>query len=257
MPRHKPSIAQNIESARKSFERDLLTSSYAQIISDEAHLANIIRHCDLISSKTYLDIGTGSGYIAFELARRDPSIFVIGVDIVEPVIAANNQKARAEHHSRLNFVGFGGTTLPFEDRAFGGVLSHYAFHHFPLPDLSTREIYRILEPQGLCIISDPIADIRDDMDFVNQFGALRNDGHICYYGEARLIELFEKAGLRVDTKFYSTITFPREFNEYYEKLLRKTPQALLDVYQVSQVGEKVHITLQVLNICFRKAASVV
>jgi len=120
-----------------------------------------------------------------------------------------------------------------------------------------HKIYRILEPQGLCIISDPIADIRDDMDFVNQFGALRNDGHICYYGEARLIELFEKAGLRVDTKFYSTITFPREFNEYYEKLLRKTPQALLDVYQVSQVGEKVHITLQVLNICFRKAASVV
>jgi protein-L-isoaspartate O-methyltransferase len=58
---------QGIESAKQSFERDLLTPSYAQIISDEEDRANIIKYCDLISGKSYLDIGTGSGYIAFEL----------------------------------------------------------------------------------------------------------------------------------------------------------------------------------------------
>lgn len=119
-------------------------------------------------------------------------------------------------------MSFGGTYLPFDDGPFCVTLSRYAFHHFPLPALSAQEIYRVLEPNGFCIISDPIADIRDDLDFVNQSGALRNDGNICYYREATLIELFETAGFKVDAKFYSAITFPREFNEHYEKLLKKT-----------------------------------
>ena len=238
--------------ARASFGRDLLTPDYSRLISDAEHLANIVKLCEVIPGKSYLDIGTGSGYVAFELARQNPAAFVTGVDIVEQVIAANNQKAQENNCCNLKFLNFAGTQLPFDDGSFYGAVSRYAFHHFPLPGLSTREIHRVLEPGGFCVISDPIADNGDEGDFVNGFGALRNDGHVRYYREPALTELFEKAGFTAERRFHSAITFPRAKDERYEHLLAQTAARVLDSYRVRVEGEQIYITLAVMNICFRK-----
>jgi SAM-dependent methyltransferase len=247
-----PDVQDIVGRAKESFGRDLLTPGYSQLISDAEHLANILKLCDVIPGKSYLDIGTGSGYVAFELARRHPAVSVTAVDIVEQVIAADNQKARENHAHNLRFLSFAGTQLPFDDESFYGAVSRYAFHHFPLPDLSACEVYRILEPGGLCVISDPLADERDDVDFVNGFGALRDDGHVRYYREAALVELFEKAGFTAERRFYSAITFPRAKDERYERLLGQTAARVLDLYGVRVAGEQIYVTLQVMNVCFRK-----
>ena len=247
-----PDVQDIVERAKESFGRDWLTPGYSQLISDAEHLANILKLCDVIPGKSYLDIGTGSGYVAFELARQHPAVSVAGIDIVEQVIAADNQKARETHAHNLRFLSFAGTQLPFDDGSFYGAVSRYAFHHFPLPDLSAREIYRILEPGGLCVICDPLADEGDDVDFVNAFGALRDDGHVRYYREPALVELFEKAGFTAERRFYSAITFPRPMDERYERLLAQTAARVLELYEARVEGEQIYITLQVMNICFRK-----
>ncbi len=131
-----PDVQDIVGKAKESFGRDWLTPGYSQLISDAEHLANILKLCDVIPGKSYLDIGTGSGYVAFELARRHPDVFVAGIDIVEQVIAADNQKARENHDHNLRFLSFAGTQLPFDDGSFYGAVSRYAFHHFPLPALS-------------------------------------------------------------------------------------------------------------------------
>ncbi len=247
-----PDVHDLVEKAKESFGRDWLTPGYSQIISDAEHLANILKLCDVLPGKSYLDIGTGSGYVAFELARRHPAVSVAGVDIVEQVIAADNQKAQENHDSNLRFLSFAGTQLPFDDGSFHGAVSRYAFHHFPLPDLSAREIYRVLEPGGFCVISDPLADESDEVDFVNGFGALRDDGHVRYYREPALVELFEKAGFTAERRFRSAITFPRATDERYERLLAQTAARVLELYGVRIEEEQIYITLQVMNICFRK-----
>jgi len=247
-----PDVQDIMGRAKESFGHDWLTPGYSQLISDAEHLANILKLCDVIPGKSYLDIGTGSGYVAFELARQHPAVSVAGIDIVEQVIAADNQKARETHAHNLRFLSFAGTQLPFDDGSFYGAVSRYAFHHFPLPDLSAREIYRILEPGGLCVICDPLADEGDDVDFVNAFGALRDDGHVRYYREPALVELFEKAGFTAERRFYSAITFPRAMDERYERLLAQTAARVLELYEARVEGEQIYITLQVMNICFRK-----
>jgi ubiquinone/menaquinone biosynthesis C-methylase UbiE len=249
-----PDVQRMVEKAKESFGRDLLAPGYAQIISDADHLANILKLCEIVPGKSYLDIGTGSGYIAFELARQSPAVFVTGLDIVEHVVEVNNQKAQENNYRNLQFTVFEGTHFPFSDSAFYGAMSRYAFHHFPLPDLSVREIYRVLKPGGFCVIADPMANPADEVDFVNRFGALRDDGHVRYYHEHALIDLFTGAGFSVAGKFHSAITFPRPKDDRYERLLAHTAGRVLDLYQVRVEDEQITITVQVMNICFRKLA---
>ncbi len=247
-----PNVQDIVRKAKESFGRDLLTPGYSQLISDAEHLAAILKLCEVLPGKSYLDIGTGSGYVAFELARQHPAVSVAGIDIVEEVIAADNQTARETQAHNLRFTSFAGTQLPFDAGSFYGAISRYAFHHFPLPDLSAREIYRILEPGGWCVISDPLADEGDDVDFVNAFGALRDDGHVRYYREPALVERFEKAGFTVERGFHSAMTFPRPMDERYERLLAQTAACVLELYRVRVEGDQIYITVQIMNICFRK-----
>ena len=247
-----PDVQDIVKRAKEGFGRDWQTPGYSQLISDAEHLANILKLCDMIPGKSYLDIGTGSGYVAFELARQHPAVSVTGVDIVEQVIAADNQQAHENHDHNLRFLNFAGTQLPFDDGSFHGAVSRYAFHHFPLPDLSAREAYRVLEPGGFCVISDPLADERDEVDFINGFGALRDDGHVRYSREPVLVELFEKAGFTAERRFRSAITFPRAMDERYERLLAQTEARVLELYGARVEGEQIYVTLQVMNIRFRK-----
>jgi ubiquinone/menaquinone biosynthesis C-methylase UbiE len=177
---------QVVAKARQGFEKDLFATDYIQAHSDKGHLANLISFCQLIEGKHYLDLGTGNGYIAFKLVERHPRILVTGIDIVHKAVAANKQKAKAARSDRLDFVSYEGITLPFGGSEFFGVLSRYAFHHFPNPALSAGEIYRVLESGGFCIIADPVPHTRDETDFINRFSALKDDGHVRFYSPAEL-----------------------------------------------------------------------
>jgi ubiquinone/menaquinone biosynthesis C-methylase UbiE len=243
-----------VRKAKQSFEHDLLDARYAQIISDSEHLADLLRLCEVKPGKRYLDIGTGAGYLAFEFVRRHTEVSITGVDIVEQVTALNNQKARESNNRRLNFVSYDGMRLPFADGTYHGATSRYAFHHFPKADLSVREIYRVLEPNGWCVISDPIADPADEVDFVNQYALLKDDGHVRYYTETALGGLFKRAGFEVDDKFYSAVTFPRETDQRYKELLARTPTRMLDLYKTRVVKDLIYVTLLVLNIRFKKVS---
>ncbi len=248
----RPDAQDIVRKAKERFGRELLTPGYSQLISDDEHLAALLKACEVLPGKSYLDIGTGSGYVAFELARQHPAASVAGIDIVEEAIAADNRKAQETHAHNLRFASFAGTQLPFDDGAFHGAISRYAFHHFPLPDLSAREIYRILEPGGWCVIADPQADEADDVDFINGFGGLRDDGHVRYYREPVMVELFEKAGFTAERRFYSDMTFPRPMDGRYERLLVQTAARVLELYKVRVEGDQVYVTVQIMNIGFRK-----
>ncbi len=249
------SAKEKIQQAKKGFQQDLFAPGYAQIISDEEHLASLMQLSELSSGKRFLDIGTGGGYVAFELHRQNPAISIVGIDIVEKIVAANNKKARESKTDSIEFMDFDGMNLPFDDASFYGAISRYVFHHFPKPAFSALEICRVLEPGGWCIISDPMADPDDDCDFVNRFGALKEDGHVKYYREAELVDLFKEAGLVLESKFTSAITFPRVLDDRYSKLVANTPRRIVERYGIRNEKDAIFITVQVMNIRFRKLLS--
>jgi hypothetical protein len=114
------------------------------------------------------------------------------------------------------------------------------------------EINRVIKKGGYFVFSDPRTDDSDTSGFIDEFQKLLPDGHIHFYRENEIEELFHAYNFQRESIFYSTIQYPREYGHDYEKLLKITDRNLLENYKVRRDNKKVFITVTVLNILFKK-----
>lgn len=56
------------------------------------HLELILRCIQVESGMRILDLGTGSGYLAFPFADKYKQVEVVGLDIVEKILEENQKK---------------------------------------------------------------------------------------------------------------------------------------------------------------------
>lgn len=242
-----------IEQARRSFDKALHSDAYQAVLADAAHLEDLLALVEVRPGKRYLDLGTGNGYIAFELASRFPSLSVTGLDIAANSIKVNQEIQQKKGLTNLDFVAYDGIGLPFPDGMFWGAISRYAFHHFPDAELTVRELHRVVEAQGFVIISDAVTHEGDNEGFIDRFQRLKPDGHVHYYRPQEMDALFRKHGFEREKHFMSTISAPLQLNDAHLRLLDETPAAMLEKYCI-EVGENaVLVTLEVQNVLYRKA----
>jgi len=241
-----------VANARRRFDKELHTKSYTEVHSDSTHLENLIGIVDVQKNKRYLDIGTGNGYVAFDMAKRFPDIFVTGLDIAENAIEQNGKIKQEKNLKNIDFSTYCGTNIPMDNNSFYGIIIRYALHHFPNIVLSISEMRRVLEHNGFVIISDPITYDDDSSDFINQFHKLRKDGHVCFYRICDLMDLFGNAGFNVEEKFFSYLSFTKELTSAHLTLLKNTPKGVLDKYKSSIQEKEIHVTVSVINIMFKK-----
>ena len=243
-----------VEQARQGFDKVLHTAEYRKIHADSTHLEALLRMVDFQPNKRYLDLGTGNGYIAFELAARFPNLSVTGLDITTNAIQVNQSIQRERGLTNLDFYAYEGVCLPFDEATFWGVISRYAFHHFPDAIGSVHELHRVVEHQGFVIISDAITRDEDTAYFIDRFQQLKPDGHVHFYRPYELETLFHQNGFQKETHFMSTVSYPRELNKAYLQLLNNTPVSVLKKYRAQVRETIVQITVDVLNVLFRKIA---
>ncbi len=122
---------ETVSKAKQSFERVLDNEKYANIIKDDKHLKLLLEIIESKQCENILDIGTGTGYLAFPLAQMNLSAQVYGIDIAEKIIEKNQSKAQEDGISNIKFLSFDGVGYPFEDSTFDLMVTRHAFHHFP------------------------------------------------------------------------------------------------------------------------------
>nr|QNO56836.1 2-methoxy-6-polyprenyl-1,4-benzoquinol methylase, mitochondrial [Methanosarcinales archaeon ANME-1 ERB7] len=111
-----------------------------------------------------LDIGTGLGHVAIEIAKRFPEAQVVGVDtwtkgwkLFGMTKAGAEKNARIEGVSgRCTFQTDSALYLPFKEGGFQLVVSSFAFHEIKVPDRTViiKEAVRVLAPGGVFVICD-------------------------------------------------------------------------------------------------------
>lgn len=103
-----------------------------------------------------LDIGTGSGLLAIELARVKNSNFrITALDVSANMLKQARRNARrAGVEDRIEFILANADTLPFPDRTFDLVMSYASLHHWFRPALVFSESQRIVKETGTVIIRD-------------------------------------------------------------------------------------------------------
>jgi SAM-dependent methyltransferase len=112
-----------------------------------------------------LDIGTGNGGVAIELAKRLDSAQVVGVDLWTGVWSYGSNACRSNAAiegvgNRVRFEPGSATDLPFDDEMFDAAVSNFVFHSVVTDDRVAllREALRVLRKGGAFSFQDLFND---------------------------------------------------------------------------------------------------
>ena len=101
--------------------------------------------------RSALDIGTGTGQLAFYLSRS--GFDVTAIDISSGMIETAKMKAD-EFSLSIDFKTGDAEHLEFDDNTFDVVVSRNLVWTLPDPENAMKEWHRVLKPQGRIIVSD-------------------------------------------------------------------------------------------------------
>lgn len=98
-----------------------------------------------------LDVGSGPGVLASEVAQRCPSGQVVALD-------QNPDRSRQAGMRLARFGGYAlvgdAVDLPFEDGSFDLVYCRFLLEYLPEPERAVREMVRVCRPGGRILLQD-------------------------------------------------------------------------------------------------------
>ena len=111
-----------------------------------------------------LDVGSGTGVLAFAVRGADPTGTITGVDLSPDYVAY-----AAHHHveARVHFEVGDAQKLPFAAATFDATVSLLVLNFVPDPALAVREMKRVTKPGGT--IAAAVWDYAGDMEMLRIF----------------------------------------------------------------------------------------
>lgn len=112
---------------------------------------------DLLSpneGERFLDLATGTGDIALEIASRHPSqIKVMGIDFSGPMLERGKRKIQSKNlGNSITFQKGCGESLPYSNGSFHGVISAFGIRNFSNAQRSLIEMHRVIKNDGRVVI---------------------------------------------------------------------------------------------------------
>jgi ubiquinone/menaquinone biosynthesis C-methylase UbiE len=145
------------EASRRHFDR--WAGIYSRSLLLESLQRRALAELDLRSDDRVLDVACGAGKLVRAIAPQVER--AVGVDLSPEMIERARQQTAADPTApadRIDFVTGPSEDLPFADGEFTAVITTTAFHHFPDPAASVREMARVLAPGGRIVIGDSVRD---------------------------------------------------------------------------------------------------
>jgi len=146
-----------------------------------------------------LDLGCGAGYVLWRIGGGFEKCF--GVDVDKRAVVLGTQ------HVNAGFSVADAERLPYSDSSFRSVVSTDAFEHIPDDRLAIREIRRVLEPGGICVIYTPsVEGLLSETTLAHMFHD-KDDFMLDHrtYTLDSLVSLAEDAGMVVEQKGYHNV----------------------------------------------------
>lgn len=246
---------ESIEQTKHGFEESFRVGAYYnKQTRDDMHLELILRSIQAEPGMRILDLGTGSGYLAFAFADKYKQVEVVGLDIVENTLEQNRRKAELEGINNLHFISYDGMDFPFDNNSFDVVITRYALHHFPAINDTFREISRVLKKNGIFFLSDPTPNDDDIERFVDEYMQMKKDGHIKFYTKDEWNKIGNSVDLMYIDDFETNIRFPRKKDTSleFDDIVSRHNEAVIRGYDVEIIEDEIWISEKVNNILFQK-----
>ena len=120
---------------------------------DKGWRKSLVEQAGSIHLRQLLDVCTGTGDLAVEIAKRYPQVKIIGSDISERMLKIGLQKIkRAGLNGRILLQQSDLFHLPFKDGVFDAVSIGFGFRNLHDFKSGIREMVRVLKKNGLLLI---------------------------------------------------------------------------------------------------------
>lgn len=176
-----------------------------------------------------LDLGTGPGYLPIAIARRNPSVRIIGIDLSGRLIRTALKLAlQSGLTGRLTFETGNAASLRFQDSIFDMVISTGMFHSLKNPVRVLQECWRVLKNGGQVWIWDP-AQVSSRVNSKEWLSSLTP---------------WERF-LTVVFRLYGRFNRPHEYTrEEVLELVHKTP---FEIVELRETGGMIRMKLKKMN----------
>jgi ubiquinone/menaquinone biosynthesis C-methylase UbiE len=153
-----------------------------------------------------LDVGAGTGEMAFAINSFRPELTVSGVDVyIRP-------------KTFIPVTQYDGNKLPFDDNSFDAVITVDVLHHCDNPVAVLKECARV--SKQFVIIKDHISDSNTDENILKFMDWVGNRAHgvilpYNYLSSADWNSAFAKAGLKSVTNIKQLNLYPMPFDSIF------------------------------------------
>jgi ubiquinone/menaquinone biosynthesis C-methylase UbiE len=135
-----------------------------------------------------IDVGTGTGMLAFALAPLVGE--VVGIDLV-PEMLDHARRASIEYPN-IVFLEGDALALPFSDAEFDLAVTSRTFHHLTRPELALAEMTRVTKLAGRLLVIDQMTSVDPLEAFAhNRIEHLRDPSHVRVLSDQDFRGLFE------------------------------------------------------------------
>jgi ubiquinone/menaquinone biosynthesis C-methylase UbiE len=131
---------------------------------------------DIIESGELIDLGSGTGYLAIEIAKRAPGLRVYGIDLSKAMVKIARKHAQTAKVKNVQFELGNAAELPFGDSSIDFVVSTGSLHHWKRPVTVFNECYRVLKEGREAWVYDGCPDIPEEEagKVAERYGFLRS-----------------------------------------------------------------------------------
>lgn len=110
-----------------------------------------VRRLGPVDGVRILDIGAGTGDLAFEVQRQFPGVHAVAADFAPEMIAVGRRRAQG---GSVEWVMADALSLPFADSSFAGVISGFMLRNLGDVETSLSEQQRVLQAGGRLVSLD-------------------------------------------------------------------------------------------------------
>lgn len=187
--------------------------------------ARFIEFAGVSAGDRILDVGCGTGSLAFAIAAVSPNSQIVGID---PSPASVGFARKRAGETRLQFDVGDAQKLPYPDASFDKAVALLVMNFIPDPRKTLLEMIRVTRPGGRAAAA--VWDYGDGMTMLRTFwdaaagldpaAEPRHEKHMPYCRKGELSSLWSKCGLLQvqESGLEITLDFP-SFDDYFQPFL--------------------------------------
>jgi len=145
----KEQVAQMFDTISDNYDGLNRMISFGIDVKWRKKVVQLVTNCQ---PKRVLDIATGTGDLAINIAKNTSAEKIIGLDISEGMLKVGKQKVAKEKLQNVELILGDSEKTPFSDSSFDAITVAFGIRNFETLEKGLKEILRVLKPNGTFVI---------------------------------------------------------------------------------------------------------